>query len=189
MCDKKRRSVVKTFREGHGPTKEEFHAAQNGICPLCGKMIIDLGSANYDHVHPHSDGGRVFGNVLLTHVRCNSRRQSTCMGPVYYEILDVVNGRLGWDGKRYRQTVGYSFRMREMAIIDIYDGLGIDIKKLNKYWYVRYPGMQDSHIPALTEHFSIFLKNVEFRGRNEVGIHRARPAPLGSFRVRHDGLK
>lgn len=79
--------------------------------------------------------------------------------------------------------------MREMAIIDIYDGLGIDIKKLNKYWYVRYPGMQDSHIPALTEHFSIFLKNVEFRGRNEVGIHRARPAPLGSFRVRHDGLK
>lgn len=189
MADKKRRSVVKTFREGHGPSKEEFHAAQNGICPLCGGSIISLNTANYDHVKPHSEGGRVFGNVLLTHIQCNSSRQSDCMGPVYFQILKVVNDRLGWNGKYYTQTIGYSFRLRELAIADLYDNLGIDIKKLNKYWYVRYPGMEDNHIPALKAHFSTFLKNVEFLGRNEADGKQAKAAPLGSFRIRHDGLK
>lgn len=180
---KRRRSVVKFFRENHGPSLEEFHVVQNGLCALCGHRILSLAKANFDHVKCHSAGGKVNGNVLLTHTSCNSRRQSNDMGPVYVEILDLVNERLGWNGKNYTRCVGYSRRLRELKIIDLHDDLGIDIKKLNKYWYVRYPGMADSHIPALSAHFGTFLKNAEIRGLTEKrGKHH-------SFRLRHDGLK
>lgn len=127
MAGRRRQSCSAILTAKYGPTKVEFKKAQNGICPLCGKGLGDLKKCSFDHVHAHSKGHKVVGNVLLTHGKCNGRKSDDDPHPAYVEILDLVNFRLGWNGSAYQNCKNYKLKGRLMSICWVYQDHGIPV--------------------------------------------------------------
>lgn len=71
-----------------------LRAAQNNRCALCGQ-IFGGGTPTFEHVVPRHRGGRNYGNLVLTHPRCNMRRADALPTGCLLIMLDVVNARLG----------------------------------------------------------------------------------------------
>ena len=79
--------------------------AQGGICPLCGKVILDkrvlhrseyTQKASVDHVIPKVQGGVDRpGNYLVVHWACNSRKAGRYPFGCELIWLEAVNARLG----------------------------------------------------------------------------------------------
>lgn len=177
----KRQSIPRTFWERYGPTKVEFYKAQNGLCSLCGKHLGNLDQCNYDHVQTFLDGGNVFGNVLLTHVDCNSRRPGT-LKPCesHLQILNIVNERLGWDGFSYTKTLGYYKKKYEKAVLDMHWDYGIKIIRYNMSF--KLIDSKAEHLEAIVDHFQKIFNVVSVKPSiNELG--------QVSFIFRHKGLK
>ena len=69
---------------------------QGYICPICGKPTERRRGLSLDHVIPRSRGGADrLGNLIVAHVRCNSRKGNRM--PTGCEViwLSFVNVRLG----------------------------------------------------------------------------------------------
>jgi hypothetical protein len=157
----KRRSIPRTFADNYGPMKTEFYAAQGGICPLCGKNMSFIEECNYDHVETHMNGGKIYGNVVLTHVSCNSRRPGT-MDPCkfYREILKVVNERLGWDEELgYTKTYRYHQKLLEKSVISLHWRFNIKIKRLSKAFKVY--GVKADDLDVVIDHFNKLFYDIK----------------------------
>ncbi len=177
----KRRSIPRTFADSFGPLKSEFHAAQGGICPLCGHQMDDMAMTNYDHVKTHKQGGKIYGNVLLTHIQCNSKRpgsQEPC--EAYLEILKIVNDRLGYDSAHgYTKTYRYHEKMLEKAVVSLHWKYGIKIARQSKMW--RLFDVKADDLSALVEHLHLLLVDAVILPSIVKGKVR--------FNVKHHGLR
>lgn len=122
---KRRESCSAVLTRKFGPTKIEFKKTQNDLCPLCGKGLGNLTKCSFDHVRAHSKGFKVCGNVLLVHSKCNGRKSDADPHPLYIEILNLVNDRLGWNGSRYTKCKNYIIRERLMKVCGVYQDFGI----------------------------------------------------------------
>lgn len=77
--------------------------AQDGRCAICGGRLIrderfhDDSGWNLDHVYPRSRYGRLGnrGNLLLTHVACNTAKADRDPTGCEVIMLHAVNARLG----------------------------------------------------------------------------------------------
>ena len=62
--------------------KQTLFERQNHICPLCGNEIVDLDSAEIDHIIPYSKGGTTtLDNASLVHSYCNKKKSDTVIVP------------------------------------------------------------------------------------------------------------
>ena len=162
FSQKRRKSIPRTLFERYGPTKLEFYRAQGGICPLCGKGMTKLEECNFDHVHPHSQGGDVLGNIVLTHTDCNSRRPGTkkpCKA--YRQILDLVNDQLGWNDEVYTNCIGAYHRKLEKAIVALHWDNGIKMARYSRSF--RLYGINPEDLEALVYHFNQIFKIEAFK--------------------------
>ena len=58
--------------------KELLYERQNHICPACGQEIVDLDSAEIDHIHPYAKGGSTTpDNAALLHSYCNKKKSDS----------------------------------------------------------------------------------------------------------------
>ena len=85
-----------TNRRRYRAQARAIHAANGGLCWLCGEPIDlalaypDPGSLVADHVMPLVSGGAVLGNVQPAHNRCNGKR-----GARSYDLPRVNSRRWG----------------------------------------------------------------------------------------------
>lgn len=134
---KRRSSCSKALAKNGGPSKDDFLKAQKGICALCGKhMKGNPNKFSFDHVDPHSKGGRVCGNVLLTHAKCNNSRGNEDPHPIYVEILHIVNAKLGWDDRIYRNSSNRPAFLKEKAVMDVFRRLKVNTRFLAQHVYL-----------------------------------------------------
>lgn len=122
---RRRDSCAAILKRKFGPSKIEFKEAQKDLCPLCGRGLGNLEKCSYDHVHAHSKGHKVAGNVLLVHGKCNNKKRDDDPHPIYVEILHLVNSKLGWNGSKYTNCKNYIMRQRLMHICGVYQDFGI----------------------------------------------------------------
>lgn len=74
--------------------REILYSAQEGICAICGDLIIP--KASIDHVIPKAKGGvDKLGNLLATHYRCNNTKADNIPTGCQLVWLLAVNSRLG----------------------------------------------------------------------------------------------
>lgn len=156
---KRRDSCSSVLARKFGPTKQEFLEAQKGLCPLCGDKIKSLKKANFDHVKSHVSGGKVCGNVLLTHEKCNCKKQADEPHEIYIDILRIVNARLGWNGSRYEKCKAYKRWLKLRQICYLHQDHGIELKIQSPcMWTVE--GYTKSH-ESLIAHMLIFVPTAE----------------------------
>lgn len=76
---------------------------QHGRCGICGYRIRSIKHASIDHVVPKSKGGDDYGNRVVAHVACNTRkadRMPTGCELLWLEVSKAgreaaLQGRLG----------------------------------------------------------------------------------------------
>lgn len=83
--------------------RHTLHAAQEGICGLCGKpMEGDPERLSLDHVIPRFDGGvDALGNLMLCHKECNGQKSNDIPTGCEMIALIAVNVRLGVKPDRF----------------------------------------------------------------------------------------
>jgi hypothetical protein len=77
-------------------TIAHLYERDNGICGICGKSIKDISEANREHVIPKSMGGKNHkSNLVIAHIKCNSRRGNGG-GSNYIDVFLKVGNKSDW---------------------------------------------------------------------------------------------
>lgn len=74
--------------------RAKLHAAQDGLCGLCGDPICLPSDGTIDHVVPRALGGGNSRNVLLAHGECNNLKADRSPTAEELTVLAIVNARL-----------------------------------------------------------------------------------------------
>lgn len=167
MSKNRSRSCSALLAAKFGPSRREFREAQMGLCPLCGKTIEGLKKANFDHVIAASNGGKVNGNVLLTHEKCNNQKQSEDPHPIYVDILKIVNKKLGWNGRRYENCAAYQrwLKLREICYLHQDHGIQLKIQSPSMWTVDKFTKSHDS----LLKHMLTFVPRAEIVRVSDTG--------------------